>query len=127
VLQQTAASWTPGVVGVTVVAGTDGTIEVAAEGVWLSDRNGRRLLDVPADLALPEAPDVSADPRHRYTHLEVGPYTRLCEVLRAGVEGFAPSNRVPVPTFADGLACMQVLDAIRTSADADGAVVPIGD
>ncbi len=42
VIQQTAASWRPGVVGMTVVAGTDGTIELTAGGVWVSDRSGRR-------------------------------------------------------------------------------------
>jgi len=125
VLQQTAAAWTPHVVGVSVVAGTDGTLEVTADGVWLSDRSGRRQLPVPADLALPDPPATSDDPRHRYTHLEIGPYTRLCEALRAGVDGTAPSDRVPLPTFADGLACMQVLDAIRSSAAAQGAVVAV--
>ena len=125
VIQQTAASWTPGVIGVSAVAGTDGTLEINADGVWCSDRSGRRLLDIPDDLALPVAPGASDDPRHRYTHLELGPYTRLCEALRAGVEGRAIEHAVTVPTFADGLACMQVLDAIRTSAAAGGAVIPV--
>jgi predicted dehydrogenase len=125
VLQQTAAAWTPNVVGVSVVAGTDGTLEITADGVWLSDRADRRRLPVPADLALPEAPGTSDDPRHRYTHLELGPYTRLCEALRAGAEGSAVPDRVPIPTFADGLACMHVLDAIRASAAAQGAVVSV--
>jgi len=120
-LQQTAASWTPAVVGVSIVAGTDGTLEVGADGVRLSDRSGKRLLPVPDDLQLPPAPGASNDPRHRYTHLEVGPYTRLCEVLRAGVAGRALPARVPVPTFADGLACTRVLDAIRASAADGGA------
>ena len=125
VLQQTAASWTPGVVGMTVVAGTDGTLEIPGAGVWLSDRAGRRMLEIPDDLALPAAPDTSDDPRHRYTHLELGPYTRLCEALRAGVEGTPASDRVPLPTFADGLACMRTLDAIRASAGANGEVVGV--
>jgi hypothetical protein len=30
-----------------------------------------------------------------------------------------------VPTFTDGVACMEVLDAIRASAAADGAVVTL--
>jgi predicted dehydrogenase len=118
VLQQTAAAWTPGVVGVSVVAGTEGTLEIDGEGVWCSDANGRRLLEVPADLRLPDPPRASDDPRERYTHLELGPYTRLCEALRG-------SSAVPVPTFADGVAEMQVIDAIRTSAAQDGALVPV--
>ena len=126
VVQQTAASWTPGVVGLPVVAGTDGTLEIAPDGVWLSDRAGRRLLTIPDDLALPAAPDASDDPRHRYTHLELGPYTRLCEALRAGVEGRTGSSRVAIPTFADGLACTRVLDAIRASAAAGGAMTAVG-
>jgi predicted dehydrogenase len=126
VLQQTAASWVPGVIGLTVVAGTEGTIEVTADGVFCSDRGGRRELAVPDDLALPVPPTVSDDPRERYTHLELGPYTRLAEVLRAGVEGRPIAAAVAVPTFADGLAEMHVMDAIRRSAAAEGAVVEVG-
>jgi predicted dehydrogenase len=125
VLQQTAASWTPGVSSLTMVAGSEGTLEVDASGVWCSDRSGRRLLETPDDLALPPSPEASGDPRHRYTHLEVGPYTRLCEALRAGIEGSEAPSSVPVPTFADGLACMRVLDAIRASARAGGATVAV--
>jgi predicted dehydrogenase len=127
VIQQTAASWTPGVIGVSAVAGTDGTLETGTDGVWLSDRDGRRLLEVPDDLALPAPPGASDDPRHRYTHLELGPYTRLCEALRAGIERGPVERGIPIPTFADGLACMRVLDAIRTSAAAGGALVNVSD
>jgi predicted dehydrogenase len=127
VMQQTAASWTPGVVGTTAVAGTEGTLELTREGVWISDRAGRHLLAVPDDLLIPPPPAASADPRERYTHLELGPYTRLCEVLAAGVEGRAVSTPVAPPTFADGLAGMRVLDAIRASAAAAGGVELIDD
>jgi predicted dehydrogenase len=37
--------------------------------------------------------------------------------LRAGVERRPLPDAVPVPTFADGVASMRVLDAIRESAD----------
>jgi len=124
VLQQTAASWTPGVEGLSIVAGTDGTLGVTGEGVWVSDRAGRRRLPVPDDLALPVG-EASDDPRHRYTHLELGPYTRLCEALRARIDDRAAASVVPVPTFADGLACMRVLDAIRASAGSRGARVDL--
>ncbi len=125
VLQQTAASWTPVVVGLSVVAGTRGTLEIDGSRVLVSDRDGRRELGLPDDLALPVPPAISDDPRHRYTHLELGPYTRFCEAVRAVVEQRTPATRVPVPTFGDGLACMRVLDAVRQSAARAGALVEV--
>ena len=121
VLQQTGAAWgSPP--GLTAVAGTDGTIWMDGDDAWLADRSGTRRLDAPAGVPRQAPPD--DDPRHRFTHLELGPYTRLCEVLRAGVDGTAIDSPVPVPTFADGVACMKVLDAARASAAAaDGRVV----
>lgn len=126
VLQQTAASWAPGVAGVTVIAGTEGTIEVVDGDVWCADAHGRRQLAVPPDLRVPDAPSAAEGGAHRYTHLELGPYTRLCEVLRAGVDGSPRPNAVPPPTFDDGLACMRVLDAIRRSAAAGAVSVEVG-
>jgi len=126
VLQQTAAAW-GALAGVTRVAGTDGTVWIDGDEPWIADAGGVRRLRVPDDLALP-APAVglpSDDPRHRFTHLELGPFTRLCEVLLAGVEGRTLPAGVPVPTFVDGLAAMRVLDAIRASATAAGAVVTL--
>ena len=76
---------------------------------------------MPPELGLPESVQPSDDPRERYTHLELGPYTRLCEVLRAGVDGRSFDTPVAIPTFADGVAEMRVLDAIRASAAAGGA------
>ena len=125
VLQQTAASWTPHVVGISIVAGTTGTIEVTDEGVFCSDRGGRHVLTVPPDLARSVPAMPSDDPRERYTHLELGPYTRLAEALRAGVEQRRPDSAVVPPTFADGLAEMRVLDAIRASASAGGALIAL--
>jgi predicted dehydrogenase len=124
VLQQTAAAWGP-YGGMTRVAGSDGSLWTEGDAVWLADRDGTRQLPVPPDLALPVAPDESDDPRHKFTHLELGPYTRLCEVLRAGVDGQSIDAPVAIPTFADGVACMEVLDAIRASAAADGALVTL--
>jgi hypothetical protein len=125
VLQQTAASWTPEVAGVAIVAGSAGTIEVTGTTVWLSDRHGRRALDAPSDLALPSPPAAVEDARERFTHLELGPYTRLCEALRSGIDGAIGAAAVPVPTFADGLAEMCVLDAIRASHAAGGALTAV--
>lgn len=117
VLQQTAAAWGP-FTGITKVAGTRGTVWLDGDEGWLADADGTRRLDVPDDLALPPAPAESDDPRQRFTHLELGPFTKLCEALRAGVEGRRLPDAVPVPTFADGVANMRVLDAVRESAAA---------
>ena len=119
VLQQTAGAWGPAV-GVTRVAGSRGTIWLDDGAAWIADVTGSRPLPVPPDLELPPSSPGSDDPRHRFTHLELGPYTQLCEVLRAGVGGRPPRAAVPVPTFADGIACMRVLDAIRASAARGG-------
>ncbi|MEI8000672.1 MAG: Gfo/Idh/MocA family oxidoreductase [Actinomycetes bacterium] len=124
VLQQTAAAWGP-YAGLTRVAGTDGTLWTEGDETFVADRAGTRRVEVPADLTPPSSPSASDDLRHAFTHLELGPYTRLCEVLRAGVDGRPHGSPVPVPTFADGLAEMAVLDAVRASAAADGAVVGI--
>lgn len=119
VLQQTAGAWGPSAT-MTRVAGTHGTIWIENGVVHIADKNGSRELSVPEDLMLPELP-VSDDPRHRYSHLELGPYIRLCEALKAGVDGRAHHSAVALPTFRDGVACMKVLDAIRASAASDGA------
>jgi predicted dehydrogenase len=125
VLVQTAAAWTT-TNGTSVVAGTRGTVGIDASGPWIADAGGRRPLDVPPDLRLSEPRAESDDPRHRFTHLELQPYTKLCGVLRAGIEGRAVDEAVPVPTFDDGVAGMEVLDAVRGSAAAGGAVVRVG-
>jgi predicted dehydrogenase len=124
VLQQTAAAWGP-LAGMTRVAGTTGTLWIDGDEVWLADADGPHRLPVPDDLALPAPPAESDDPREKFTHLELGPYTRLCEVLLAGVEGRPVPDAVPVPTFVDGLASMRVLDAIRTSSANGGATVAL--
>jgi predicted dehydrogenase len=56
--------------------------------------------------------------------VEYGPYTRLAAVFRDLILG--QSSRAPKPaTFADGVAMMTVLDAIRRSAAAGGGWTPI--
>jgi predicted dehydrogenase len=126
VLQQTAGAW--GSAGsFTRVAGTRGTLLVEGGVVSLADREGSRVLPVPPEFELPPPPAPSDDPRQRYSHIELGPYTRLCQGLRAAIgQGGAVSSAVPLPTFADGIACMETMDAIRASAAAGGERVRIG-
>jgi len=90
---------------------------------WLADRAGTRRLPIPPELELePIAP--SEDPRKRFLHLELPPARRLCELWRAAIEG-RPTGCVPFATFADGVACVEVVDAIRASAATRGAMVSI--
>jgi hypothetical protein len=39
------------------------------------------------------------------------------------MDGREPATAVPVPTFTDGVACTEVLDAIRKSAANNGELV----
>jgi predicted dehydrogenase len=59
------------------------------------------------------------------TGIDFGPYTRLAETFRDLIEGSPVGDDPPPPTFADGLASMEVLDAIRTSAR-EGRTVEVG-
>ncbi len=122
--QETAASWGSGA-GMTRVGGTLGTLWLEGGEVHVADADGERVLPVPSDLALPAPPEVSDDPRHKFTHLELGPYTRLCEALLAAVNGEEWTGAVQPATFADGLAAMQVMDAIRASAEVHGEMVHV--
>lgn len=124
ILQHTAGAWGPGA-SMTRVAGTEGSVWIEGGTVKIADRNGARDLPVPDDLVLPPPPPPSDDPRHRFSGIELGAFTRLCEALRRAVDGKPLAAAVPVPTFADGVACMEVLDAIRKSAVNGGALVTL--
>ncbi len=125
VLQHTAGAWgEPS--SVARVAGTLGTIWADRGVVRLADCTGMRELPVPDDLQGPPPAGGQGENSHpRQSHMEVGLYAALCDVLRAGVEGRRPGGAVPPPTFRDGVACMEVLDAIRLSAANDGALVTL--
>jgi len=125
-MQQTAGAWGP-MATVWRCAGTKGTVWAEAGKVFVADKSGTRELEAPADLALPPPPP-AADPAssRRLSHFEIGPFTRLCEALRDGIEGRAIAAPVPIPTFRDGLASMRILDAMRASADKGGALTTVG-
>ncbi|MBO9526467.1 MAG: Gfo/Idh/MocA family oxidoreductase [Sphingobium yanoikuyae] len=120
VLQHSAGVWGPSE-NVSRVAGTHGTLWVDKGVVRIADRDGVRDLPVDADLGLP--PIEADDPRKAAMLFELAPFIRLCEALRAGVEGRPMPDDVPVPTFHDGVAAMALLDAIRQSAAQDGALI----
>jgi predicted dehydrogenase len=107
---------------VTRVAGTKGTAWAEGDRVRLADASGTRDVACPSDLAVvaPDPPPadllVSAYDLLHSTGIDVGPYTRLAEQFRARIEGAAGSLDPAPATFADGVAAMEVLDAIRRSA-----------
>jgi predicted dehydrogenase len=115
VLQQSSGAW-GSMSAAARIAGSRATLWIDGENVWLADARGERRVEIPTDLRLPQAPAPSEDPRHRFTHLEIAPYTRLAESFRDAILGRPASDGEPWPaTFADGLACQRVLDAVRRS------------
>ena len=107
----------------TRIAGTGGTTWAEGDRVQVADASGTRVVPVPPELAVapgePPPADlmVSAYDLLHSTGIDLGPYTRLAEVFRDRIMGAGTSMSDPAPaTFADGVASMVVLDAIRQSA-----------
>ncbi len=120
-LTQTAADWGP-MASITKVVGSRGSIWLDAGRAWIADRDGQRELPIPEEDRLVEmAP--SEDPRRKYLHVELPPTLKLFATWRAAIEGRGDTG--PFATFADGLAAMQVMDAVRQSAREDGARVAV--
>ena len=111
----------------TRVVGSKGTawIEDVGEKVFVADADGTRQVPVADDLPrfgpggpepLPPGVLHTAYDQMIAHGLDLPPYTRLCETFRDLILG-TPVPADPKPaTFADGVAQMAVLDAIRTSA-----------
>ena len=122
-LQSTCADRGPFVV-LTRVAGASGAawIDGLGDRVQVAYAAGTRTVPVDDDLprGRPEPlPDgvLHTAYDHMIAHgLDLVPYTRLAEVFRAGILGQPPPPGPPPATFADGVAAMEVLDAIRLSA-----------
>jgi predicted dehydrogenase len=121
ILQSTAGDWGP-ISALSRIAGTAGTIWTEGDTVQVADGSGTRALPVPDDLVVgvaePPASDllVTAYDWLHSTGIDLGPYTRLCEVFRDAILGHPVPTDPPPATFADGVANMAVIDAIRRSA-----------
>jgi predicted dehydrogenase len=121
VMQSSAGAFGPMLV-TSRVAGSAGTCWLEGDAVWVADGAGTRQLPVPDDLVTPP-PDppptdlmaTAYDWMHS-TGIDMGPYTRLFETLASLIRG-RPVPADPAPaTFADGVASMEVMDAVRRSA-----------
>ncbi|HVV77235.1 MAG TPA: Gfo/Idh/MocA family oxidoreductase [Mycobacteriales bacterium] len=120
VMQSTAADRGPLMI-TSRIAGTKGTVWTEGDTVKLTDAAGTQTVDIPADLATPTAEPPPADllvTAYDWLHstgIDMGPYTRLFETFGQLIEGNSISGPAPA-TFADGVAAMRVMDAIRRSA-----------
>jgi predicted dehydrogenase len=121
-MQQSAGAWGPAA-SLWRCAGSQGTVWIDSGKVMVADKAGTRQLSIPAELQLPPQPP-AADPNspNRLSHFEMGPFTRMCESLRDNIHGRGAPSSVAIPTFRDGLASMRVMDAIRASSAAGGAL-----
>jgi predicted dehydrogenase len=129
-MQQSSGSFGP-LVDMIRIAGSQGSIWLDHEGAHFADRTSEHLLVIPDDLQLPAPPPLGDDPRQQrmdwqaMATVEIAPYTELCKSVRAAILGAPASSPVPLASFADGVANMQVMDAIRESARRGGTVVKV--
>jgi predicted dehydrogenase len=125
-IQQTSASW--GMAGgITAVAGTSGTLWVSGGDVWRADRSGTKVEPLPADLeaalAVPEP-----DPDGPKRGMEFLPFVRMARYLKERILDPAAPAPAPAPvgaTFDDGVAVMDVVDALKQSSHRGGKVLEV--
>jgi predicted dehydrogenase len=129
-MQSSAGTWGPPV-DIARISGSEGTIWTEGYTVRFAGRDGEREIPIAPELALPPQPPLPPDPRFQtarwqgLVQVELPSYVALCEAFKAAIDG-RPAARPVVPaTFADGVAAMRVMDAIRASARNGGAMVRI--
>ena len=123
VLQSTSGDWGAPLVA-TRITGSQGSAWIDGVGarVWMADRSGTRRVPVPDELAGgapdPPPPELleSAYEKMIAHGLDVAPYTRLARSFRDAILGRAAGGHERPATFRDGVAMMEVLDAVRRSA-----------
>jgi predicted dehydrogenase len=120
-MQGSAADWGP-ILMVSRIAGSEATIWTEGDVVRVADASGTRTVTPPDDLVVaPAEPppsdllETAYDLLHA-TGIDMGPYTRWMETFRDLVLGVDVKPDPAPATFADGVANMRVLDAIRRSA-----------
>jgi predicted dehydrogenase len=125
-LQSTASD--RGIMVETRVTGSAATAWIEGVGATVKVASGAGVRTLPALASMPPLPapalpvgSVSTTYERMITFgVEYGPYTRLAAAFRDLILGRPKPDPAPA-TFADGVAMMTVLDAVRRSAAAGGA------
>ena len=100
--------------------------------MYVADATGTRQIDVADDLTdgrydPPPVEAMETDYERMIGHgLDIPPYTRLARTFRAQIEGAPPPTRSEPATLHDGVAALEVLEAVRHSAT-EGRRVEVGD
>jgi predicted dehydrogenase len=123
VLQQSAAVW-GSMLNLFRIAGPLGTADIAEGTVRISDADGERLLD-PVLPPLTVEVEQGSDPRNPFSHIEIPATTTQARIFADLIGGKPIDPMLQPSTFADGVACMEVIDAIRASAADGGRVVAL--
>ncbi len=123
-LSESGASWLPDAVGTTVIVGSAGTAALIRDQVVVGDHSGRQVIEPEPDLAAADEADAELDLPWP-VGLEISAYSRFTRAVRHAIDGSASPVDVEPATFADGVAEMIVIDAVRRSAAAGGAVETI--
>jgi predicted dehydrogenase len=111
------------------IVGTAGTLWSESGRVRIADADSPegRQLDPPEFLALPDVEAMAFGALADMTRMELPPYIMLTRAFRRAIEG-EPALPGPKPaTFTDGLACMQVVEAVRRSAATGGSWITLED
>jgi len=131
-LQSTSGDWGSWLVA-TRVCGPLGSVWIdgLSDAVFVADRTGTRQLPVPEELRAGPPEPAPADALHSayermIAHgMDVAPYTQLARVFRQRIRGEPTPAWARPATFADGVAQMEVLDAIRRSASLGGGWIAL--
>jgi predicted dehydrogenase len=126
VLQGSCRAWD--FVNVARVSGTAATASVELDAqtlrpvLWIADRNGKRAVAPPADIAMPAAldmlPSSQETPAYDAVHNVVSgspEYIMQAAAFRAAISGHETGPVTPA-NFRDGVAHMMVIEAIEQSA-----------
>ncbi len=113
----------------TRLVGTGGTLWSEGDTVRIADDDepAGRVLEPPAELALPDVEALATGQLADMTRVELPPYIRLAQAFRRAIEGGAPIPGPQPATFRDGLACMRVIEAVRRSASEKGRWINVGE